>query len=272
MPAPQNRGRCALVATLFSLCILMASAQSSPASALLDDAALGDIAAQGSASAVDNDGLPSLLPRLPSAQAIRAALAAEKPKVLVEALFLYPRPAAAGDEARRLEYATLFGLMRRISTLRGIEYYSHSDKKMDVLYVDASRVSGPDGRERLADEAPPGPSSVPASEELYALLQDQRFGTNVYKYRFRALGDAILVETTNETRMSYGIIPVFSPGQLVMRLLVIPASDGIIFYVESGANAPGFLRSRLGESFKNRAAALFGWFKSNFRAPPLVSE
>ena len=57
-----------------------------------------------------------------------------------------------------------------------------------------------------------------------------------------------------------GILPVFAPGSLTTRLLVVPASDGIIFYAASWAHAHGIMKSKIKDSFGNRAEALFRWF------------
>jgi len=258
----------AAVGVALTLGIAALSAQEPPAASLLDSGTMSEISAKGSASSVDSDGSPRLLPRLAAAESIGTALAAERPKVLVEALFLYPRPEPPNEDARRAELARIFGLMRSISTLKGIQYYSQSQKSMQILYVDSYRVADPTGDSPLADESPPPPGAIPSSERLFAFLQDQRFGKNIYRYDLTTLESGILVESTNETRMSYSIIPVFAPGQLKMRLLVLPTREGILFYVESGADAPGFLRGHIGESFKNRATALFGWFRDNFGAQP----
>ncbi len=248
------------------------AAQDYSAADLVGAATRDEMVRKGGISAVSSDGLPKLLPRQAGADLIRAALAAEKPQVLVEALFFYPRPEPSGAAAQSAELAAIYGLMRSFSTLRGIKYFSHSQQSMQTLYVDAYRVSAVEGGTRIEDPDPPSPGQIPATERFDVFLQDQRFGKNVYRYDFTNFADGILVESTNETQMTYLIFPVFAPGKLKMRLLLVPANDGIIFYVESGAGAPGFLRSRIGESFQNRAAALFGWFRDRFKEPEPMPE
>jgi hypothetical protein len=234
---------------------------------LIGAAAMDEIAAKGSISALGSGGTPKLLPDYPGAEPIRDALAREKPQVLVEALFFYARPAPLGAEAQSAELAYIYGLMRDFSTLRGIKYYSQTQKSMQILYVEAYRVSDPKGQTRIEDPIPPEPGSIPSKERFYAFQQDQRFGKNVYRYDFTSYPDGFLVDTTNETQMNFLFFPIFKPEKLEMRLLLIPAKDGIVFYVESGAEVPGFLRGLVGESFQSRAAALFGWFRDRFKEP-----
>ncbi|MDA8426785.1 MAG: hypothetical protein M0Z80_11675 [Treponema sp.] len=232
---------------------------------LIGAAAMDEIASKGSISAVGSGGTPKLLPDYPGAEPMREALAREKPQVLVEALFFYPRPAPVGAEAQAAELAYIYGLMRDFSTLRGITYYSQTQRSMQTLYVEAYRVAGPKDPTRVTDPPPPEPGAIPPKERFYVFQQDQRFGKNVYRYDFTSYPDGFLVDTTNETQMSFLFFPIFKPEKLEMRLLLIPATDGILFYAESGAEVPGFLRGLAGESFQSRAAALFGWFRDRFK-------
>ncbi|HUW40285.1 MAG TPA: DUF6675 family protein [Rectinemataceae bacterium] len=268
---------CALWVAALGSARLAAEATAAPASpALLEQrsgfdlmgaAAMDEIAAKGSILALGSGGTPKLLPDYPGAEPIREALAREKPQVLVEALFFYPRPAPSGAKAQSAELAYIYGLMRDFSTLRGITYYSQTQKSMQTLYVEAYRVAGPKDLTRVEDPRAPEPGAIPAKERFYAFQQDQRFGKNVYRYDFTSYPDGFLVDTTNETQMNFLFFPIFKPEKLEMRLLLIPAKDGIVFYVESGAEVPGFLRGLVGESFQSRAAALFNWFRDRFKEP-----
>lgn len=211
-------------------------------------------------------GSPSLLPSHPAAAPIHSAIGDEKPPVLVETIFILPRKAPSGAALLEAELASLYGLMRSISSLEGIEYYSASRKKMRTFYAESYLISDPKSKTRLPDPEPPAAGAIPRSESLFAFQRDLSFGSNVYRYDFESDSGAIRVTTTNMTTMSYSLVPVLSPGALKTRLLILQAEDAIVFYVESGASAPGLFKGKLEDSFSNRAEALFKWFSSKAAA------
>ena len=232
-----------------------------------------EIAAQISASGKavrSSAGEPGLLPLHPASTAIRAAIAAEKPSILVEAVFILPRaknPNAqtnAAPASRAGDLASIYGMLRSLGSLQGIEYYSASRKAMRTLYAESYIVDSPDTKVRMPDPKIPMPGTLPATETLFAFQRDLSFGANIYRYDFAIYPDAVEIKSLNLTRMSYGLIPMLSRNALVTRLLVIQADDAIIFYAESGARAPGVFKNRIENSFSNRAEALFKWFSAKY--------
>jgi hypothetical protein len=238
------------------------------AAAILGPGAYAEAAVSGRAVRLGK-GAPALLPEHPAAAPMREAITAENPPILVEAAFILPRRAPDGPAARAAELASIYGIMRSIGTLEGIEYYSASRKKMRVFYAESYLIDDPKAKARLPDPAPPSPGALPRLESLYAFQRDLSFGSNVYRYDFESAPGAVRVTATNLTRMSYALIPVMAPEALKTRLLVIQAEDAIVFYAASGADAPGLFKGKLEDSFSNRAEALFKWFAA--RAEGLVA-
>jgi hypothetical protein len=202
------------------------------------------------------------LPAHASAERIRAALVAEKPSIVVETVFALPRKRPADPAGQKAELAAIYGLMRSFSTLKGIEYYSISHKKMRVLYVESYRIDDEAKRTPLPDQPVPAADAIPAAETILAFQKDQSLGSNVYRYSFESFPESVLIEATNLTRMIYGIVPMVAPEGFKTRILVIAADDAIIFYSVCSADSPGIVRSRLGESLANRTEALFRWFSA----------
>ncbi len=264
-PAPGSAAASAAQAASPAVAGASAAPRLVPASALVPAASLADFARDGKlVRAAMGKAEPGLLPSHPAAEAVRGALAAEKPSVLVEAVFLYKRPLPADPAA---ELRAVYGILGAVNTLEGVEYWSESRKTMRVFYAESYRVDGPETRRRLPDSPPPA-GALPASEGFFAFQRDLSFGANVYRYEYRSLPGAILLESTNLTKMSYGIVPVLGPKALGVRLLVVPAEDGILFYAASSASAalvPG-LKGKLENSFSNRAEALFRWFSARMAA------
>lgn len=257
--------RALAVALVSCLKIAAVSAEGAPAPRLVAADIIGKDAyaeVRTAGKAVRTGSALAILPAHAAAENIRAAIAAEKPSVIVETVFALPRARPADPAARRAELAAIYGLLRSFGTMKGIEYYSASHKAMRVLYAESNRIDDPAKRTALPDQAPPAPDAIPASETLLAFQKDLSFGGNVYRYSFGAFPDGVLVEATNLTRMSYGIVPMVGPEGFKSRILVIAADDAIVFYAASSADAPGLVRAKLGESLANRAEALFRWFSA----------
>jgi len=253
-----------LSVTLLSLVLLClcAVAQEVKSASALCAPYFPELAAKGKATRTSDSGVAALLPLDPASEGIRSAVAADKPGILVETAFLLPRKGPADAAGRRAELARIYGLLRSFSTLEGIQYYSASHKAMRTLYAESYRIDDPDRKLRLPDLPAPQAQEVPAQESFFAFQRDLSFGANTYLYDFRSLAGGVSVEITNLTRMSYGLIPLVAPKALKTRLLALAASDGIVFYAESDSASPGPFRSKLEESFTNRAIALFGWFSA----------
>jgi hypothetical protein len=239
-------------------------AAASSAAKLLGEAVYAEVQSKG--KAVRTGAVLEILPSHPAAESIRAAVAAAKPGVLVESAFAIPRARSADPAKAKAELAAIYGVMRSFGSMKGIEYYSASRKKMRTLYAESHRVDDATKRDPLPDEPAPSADAIPASETFIVLQEDLSTGTNVYSYSFSSYPEAVLVGATNLTRMSYGIVPAVGVGGLKSWLLVIAADDAIVFYSASAADPPGILKGRLGESLANRAEAMFRWFSSKSAA------
>jgi hypothetical protein len=203
---------------------------------------------------------PLLMPLYQGNGDFRKALATERPKLLVESLYLFkrPRPADAGLELRGL-YATILST----SSLQGIEYYSASRKKMRTFYSESWRIDGPETKQRLPD-ATVAPGPLPAAETFFAYQRDLTFGPNLYRCSYRSYPEAVSLESINLTSLTYLGIPVMAPDGLRIRLLIVQGEEGILFYVVNSADVPSLpiIRAKVEESITNRTEALFKWFEA----------
>ncbi len=223
---------------------------------------LGSLSTMGKVVRVAYKGDPSLLPDHPGSAALKSAIMATTPSIMVETLFALARTRPQDPAAAATELAGIYGYLRAIGSLQGIEYWSASRNELRTFYAESYRIDDPVTRKRLPDPPAPLPGKIPASESLFAFQRDLSFGSNVYSYAYSYSEDNFIVTQTNLTRMSYGLIPIIARGALSTRLFVIRADDAIVFYAVSGADAPGVFKSKLEVSFSNRAEALFRWFES----------
>jgi len=213
-------------------------------------------------SAASSAGSLPLAPRHAGVDGLSAALAAESPDIVVEALFLWRLPPGGV----RPEPLAVYNALRAVSSLEGIPYYSASRGRMRTLYERSSLVTGPDGLEALPDRRlaalPPG------GETLYARQRDTTFGDNVYRIRLSSGDGYVSQASTNVGPMRLGPIKVAEPEGIGLRAVVLPVEEGLLLYVASSARAlmlPG-VRGTLETSFGNRARAVFDWLSARMDA------
>ncbi len=203
---------------------------------------------------------PELVPMGPLGRKYVAEIASFEPSLMVEALYLYPKPAEAGRGAwTEVERTAVYNATRALSSLAGIEYYSASRKKMRTFYETSVIVDGPEGETVLPD---PVVAIPPRHAELYAIQKDLTFGENRYRYEYYAEETGFAFMQENLTSMKYGIFPILGKNRLRTTVLVLDAGDSIVMYAISAARAlsvPG-LENKVRNSFSNRADAIYGWF------------
>ena len=203
---------------------------------------------------------------LPNYAALRryidAQMADLQPSIMVEALYLYRKPAFASHGAWSVrERAAVFNRLLAISSLQGLEYYSASRGVMRVLYETSHVIDTPADKRRIPDPA----FSVPPIEfSLYARQRDLTFGDNIYRYDFHTSEAALIFTQQNLTSLNVGIIPAVGKERLRSTFAVFDTGTYLLVYVVSMAKAasiPG-MRDRVGNSFSTRAQAVIAWFSN----------
>jgi hypothetical protein len=208
-------------------------------------------------------GKPALkfLPALPELrQFVSDSMTSLEPTLAVETLYLYkkPNPAVIWNEDLR---TALFNQMTALSTLTGIEYFSVSRDTMRTFYEYSSVIDGQSTKKPLPD---PVFNKPPAQYTLFARQKDLTFGDNIYRYEYKTSEGALFFIQENMTSLSYGIIPAVGKNKLKSVLAVIDCGDSLLIYAVSMAKAasiPG-MTDKIGNSFKNRADAVYKWFVS----------
>jgi len=199
---------------------------------------------------------PSLLPGLPLRESIQEEIKALRHTIGVELLIFYKRPSLQLDTpAGSLK---LYNILRSISTMRGIRYYSASRKRMRTLYEESYVVASEEDRRRLPD---PLVEEIPEQSAITIYQKDLTFGENLYLAEYSRADGCLLMKTRNLTTFWYLFLPMVQPQGISTYLLVLPVEEGILFYGLTCARTLKFLgleRTRE-DSFYNRMRALYGW-------------
>ncbi len=154
---------------------------------------------------------------------------------------------------------SIYNTLLSIKTMKGIEYYSKSRKKMRTLFTESYEIISPDDPRPVAD---PVIQTIPQIINRYLLQTDKTFGENIYKTVYKFDGSAIWVNMINTTKMKYKFIPMVKPGNMSVNLFILPIKDGLLFYGVTAAETASFfgLEKTKKESFYNRIKAMYNWF------------
>jgi hypothetical protein len=209
------------------------------------------------------DPQPRLLPRHgPVREIIENARESLDPGIMVETLYLYKKPAAAErplwSEAERIR---IYNGILALSTLTGLQYYSASRKTMRTFYESSHVIDDPSVKTFIPD---PVFQIVPSRFKTFARQKDLTFGDNTYQYYYYSFPGALILVQENLTSLNYGIVTAVGKNRLRSAMAVIDAGEYLLLYAVSMAKAaslPG-MKERIGNSFSNRAEAMFKWFEA----------
>ncbi len=223
---------------------------------------------QGRTSFYTNSVRIELAPSSPLTSRIDEELGALQPRVGIEISVPLGVNESAFTDAGRLK---LYNILRSISTMEGIEYYSASRERMRIFYEESYAIDDPDDRNRIPD---PVVTWIPSRDRLYVFQKDSSFGSNVQRIDYLRGGNDFLLIMENITTMVYKVVPLVTPGNLKTFVLIRPHPDeGVIeFYGNIGVRVPALfgMQDRARDSFYNRIVALHDWFVQEISAAGLA--
>jgi hypothetical protein len=205
----------------------------------------------------------ALAPSLSLAQEASGYWEGQPAAFLSESLYLYRKPAARqcapGGEIQKISQ-----LLRSLSALEGIQYYSASRKKMHTLYEKSYAVQSASARIRIADPV----SGSADGKVIWAVQKDTTFGEFLYRYGYRQTDSSVAFFSSNADAMTLSFIKLIDPGKLRISLVVQDMGDSLLFYSITRAdfaNVPG-IEGKLTASFSNRVDAIYKWFIGKYEA------
>ena len=203
------------------------------------------------------DPITSLAPAAiaPRAQEIPKDSESER-ALIAEGLFFMP---LAPADALRITALMLYNLMRLVSTLEGIEYYSTISNSRVPLYISSYVIDDPVTKNRQDD---PIVSDIPTVDTQYIRQRDSNFGENTYRSRYVHRDALTSVHVTNIATLRYLIFPIVKKEDLNVFIAPLPTERGMLFYtmffVES-RSLIGF-ENKVITGLNNRMQAISGWF------------
>lgn len=201
--------------------------------------------------------VPTLAPSVPLSREALAYWSGKDPSFFVESLFLY-RKKAGTETAPGGDVPRVSSILRSLSSLEGIEYYSTSRKRMRTLYEKSYTIDGPSTRKRIPDKTEGSADGI----SVYALQEDLTFGEYVYRYSYLQNQDSVAFLSENLETLSYKVIKVIDPDRLRVSLIVLDMGDCLLVYGLTRADIPAIpaIDGHLNASFTTRAEAVYRWF------------
>jgi len=200
----------------------------------------------------------------PFEQAVKTLFAHRDSTLAAEALFVIPVTLPKDPVGRDL---VIEKAMTSVSTMKGLQVYSISLKRMETFIFDAYRTQTTDKASRLPDwdvQANAGPVS------FVMYQKEEQTGESFARYTFTKEPGWFNVTQTNLTTLSYSIVPLVSPGMLLTSVYVVPFENTLLVYgvtVAKTFSLFGWERSKTA-SLYTRMSALVTWFSNNLRQTP----
>ena len=184
----------------------------------------------------------------------------KEPVFVAESLFLIEKP--AGSNLEGFDTDLISQIMRSISSMEGIEYYSNSEKKMKTLYSQSYTVDNLKDKNRIADKVEGSADNL----SIYAFQEDGSFGDNYYQIDYRQRENEVSMVIRLMEPLKYGLVTAVKANNLVFNIDVLDKGSYLVMYIGAKVRFPAIslLENKLNRSFGSRIIALHDWFESRY--------
>lgn len=200
----------------------------------------------------------------PSTDLCRSAASAwnkqNEPVFIVESLYLLKKTQVgvqAGGEIGKIS-----SVLRNLSTMQGIQYYSNSRKRWETLYTEVYTVNNPDERTKIADPADKKADGLVS----YVYQKDRSLSGCVYKFSYFEQAAETSFRAENTEKIIYKGFNILKPEAMLLCLNAVETEEHIVFYITVRADAAKIplVSERLAKSYGSRADAIYNWCVSKY--------
>lgn len=205
------------------------------------------------------EGLPTLVPEGSLGELLLEEAEELNPWVIIEGLFLIDNSAVRAERDPREELLYYYNILRSVSTMEGIDYYSASRDRYRLLFEESYYIDSPQDKEPLPD---PSFTSIPRQDDQWLFQKDTTFGAGIYHHRYYSDGHSLMMTSVNHKTMRYYLIPMANPRNMMTLSLMIPTDEGLLFYGAALGKANRFFGIKIdkSDSLYNRVVAVKDWF------------
>jgi hypothetical protein len=212
-------------------------------------------------ASLSKNASPSLMPRDEKIKTLLNKIILDiKPTFIVENLSVYKKRDGEGawNDAER---NALVNNLVKVSSLKGLQYFSPSRNEWRLLYEDAYCVENAKSKKVIQDREF---KEAPSGYECFAVLTDLTFGENVYKFNYTFNDSSIYLTLQNESKIKKGIFKLSDSGEVVSVVVIFDTDEGILCYAATLTPVPAFpaVKERITASLSARTRAMLTWFNS----------
>jgi hypothetical protein len=159
----------------------------------------------------------------------------------------------------------VYNALRRISTLKGRQYFSTTRNTTTVLFEDASVIA--DDKSLKKQNDPPTASSMPRSETIFITVDDANFGNCYYTAKINTDGAGIKYSLTNFRSINYLLVPAIKPGDLLIELYIEPLAEGVLIYGLAGITVSSLADRSVDipSTITKRLDVIYQWIGDNIK-------
>lgn len=191
----------------------------------------------------------------------------KKPRLVSENLFYITKEELKNKSSDAQKADTTLSnvskIMRSISKMKGMKYYSNTRKKWETLYHQAYVCkSVKEKKVKLADVTEGSADGL----NLYCFLEDNSFGKSVYTVNYKEKADELSFQMSNAESWSYAFVTALEPKDLIINMVVVDNGDSFIIYMvlQADHTSVPFLGEKIQKSLASRIDAIYNWFTLQF--------
>lgn len=153
-------------------------------------------------------------------------------------------------------------ILRSFSTMEGIEYYSNSRGKYDVLYDACYTISDLDSLKKIPDNQVENANGL----KLYVFQNDNSFGETPYEVTFWQTDSEVGMNFVNKGPLYVKFVKAVKEENLCLTLYTREENDKLLVYILAQADfaAVPFVQTKIRDSLTARIEALFNWFEGRY--------
>jgi hypothetical protein len=220
---------------------------------LNDDTALMVTSDLGLKVMSNQTGQLQYFPGAPALQPLKQKLLGMSTKSNVESVYYI-------EVEGKVDTLALYNNLLKVSSLKGLQFYSRSEKKVKTLINNCWVIDGANSIQNLPDLQV---NRISEPTDFFMYQDEETFGKNNYQVQTFVdikTGWQVLA-IANTTPLKKGIITMAQPDEMQLYLCVLPMKSGFLFYGLTATKEapPSFVRKNAEESLQNRLAAFKEW-------------
>lgn len=174
------------------------------------------------------------------------------PTLVKEKLMLVPKDKLSVEKASVI--------LRSISKMEGLTYYSHTAKKRKVLYKNAYCVNGPESSKKIADKTDGSAEGL----VQYCMLDDNSLGKINYELKYHQNEKEVAVTFKNTTDVDFAFVTAVEDENINIGVSVIECENGylVYMYIRAKYKKISMIEGKIKDSLEARLDAIYDWFMS----------